>query len=40
VFTSGSPSSGFDIFLMNADGTGLRQLTDFPGWEFEPAWQP
>jgi hypothetical protein len=26
--------------MINADGTGLRQLTDFPGWQFEPAWQP
>jgi Tol biopolymer transport system component len=40
VFNSGSPRGGFDLYVINADGTNLRQLTDRPGAEFEPAWQP
>ena len=29
-----------EIFVMNADGTNLRQLTDSPGWDFWPDWFP
>jgi pimeloyl-ACP methyl ester carboxylesterase len=31
-----------DIFVMNADGTGVEPLTDTPGdiWESDPDWQP
>jgi dipeptidyl aminopeptidase/acylaminoacyl peptidase len=28
------------IFLVNADGTGLQQLTSGPEWNAEPIWQP
>lgn len=28
------------LFLMNADGTGITQLTNVPGADFEPAWSP
>lgn len=28
------------LFLINADGTGLQQLTNIPGADFEPAWSP
>jgi Tol biopolymer transport system component len=37
------PSQGggnADIYVMNADGTGLKQLTDDPGFEERPAWSP
>jgi Tol biopolymer transport system component len=30
----------YDIFVMNADGTGLRQLTDDPGQDGFPSWSP
>jgi TolB protein len=30
----------YDIFLMNADGTGLKRLTDAPGADGWPAWSP
>jgi len=29
-----------DIYLINADGSGLRRLTSNPGEEFDPAWSP
>lgn len=44
VFTQGevidvdSPESA--LFLMNADGSDSRQLTDMPGQEYVPAWSP
>jgi serine/threonine protein kinase len=28
------------LYMMNADGTGLKQLTNTPGSDFEPAWSP
>ncbi len=28
------------LYLMNADGTGLKQLTNTPGSDFEPDWSP
>jgi TolB protein len=30
----------YDIFVMNADGSGLRQLTEAPGADGWPAWSP
>jgi YD repeat-containing protein len=29
-----------DIYVVNADGTGLRQLTKGPAAEFDPSWSP
>ena len=29
-----------DIYVVNADGTGLRQLTSGPAAEFDPSWSP
>ena len=29
-----------DICVVNADGTGLTQLTDEPAWEDHPSWSP
>jgi TolB protein len=30
----------YDIFVVNADGSGLRQLTDTPGEDGWPSWSP
>jgi Tol biopolymer transport system component len=32
--------AGYDIYVMNPDGTGLRQVTDIEGIELDPAWSP
>jgi hypothetical protein len=42
AFTSGSVAmdSDFDIYVINADGTGVRNLTASPNWDQEPAWSP
>jgi Tol biopolymer transport system component len=45
AFMSQEPGSAgndpnYDIFLMNADGSGLRQLTDAAGSDGFPAWSP
>jgi len=29
-----------NLCIINADGTGLRQLTDLPGLEWVPVWSP
>jgi Tol biopolymer transport system component len=29
-----------DVWTINADGTGLTQLTDSPAYEFDPSWSP
>src|ERR1041385_7062654 len=29
-----------DIYVMNADGTNVQQLTKNPGQEFDPMWSP
>ncbi len=38
----GSPpgSDGYDLYVMNADGSNLRQLTRAHGWNATPAWSP
>ncbi len=33
-------SGGSHIFVMNADGSGVTQLTESPGYDFAPAWSP
>jgi hypothetical protein len=36
-----SIGSGWQIYIINADGTGMRQLTYEPDWyPIEPAWSP
>ena len=35
-----SPGKSFHIFKVNADGTGLVQLTDGPWNDFDPCWMP
>ena len=32
--------SSFHVFVVNADGSGLRQLTFDGGWQIEPTWSP
>jgi hypothetical protein len=40
AFTSGANNTGYNIFTVNADGTGLAQLTKGSHqWQF-PAWSP
>jgi Tol biopolymer transport system component len=29
-----------DIYVMNADGSGITRLTDSPASEMHPAWSP
>jgi Tol biopolymer transport system component len=31
---------GWDIAIINADGSGFHQLTDVPTWENHPVWSP
>ncbi len=39
LFTS-DRTHNWDIFLIQADGSGLTRLTDFPGVDADPAWSP
>lgn len=34
------PEVELDLFVMNVDGSGERQLTETPGWEMSPSWDP
>jgi Tol biopolymer transport system component len=36
----GSPHLTCDVYVINADGTGRRQLTSSPGDDWQPSWQP
>ena len=41
VFARGDSGNGADLYIVHANGTGLRQLTNTPGRvELEPAWSP
>ncbi len=33
-------TSNYEIYEMNRDGTGVRRLTDFPGWDTYPSISP
>ena len=35
-----NPEGDFEIFTMNRDGTGLRQLTENAASDFDPEWSP
>ncbi|HEX2220441.1 MAG TPA: LpqB family beta-propeller domain-containing protein, partial [Gemmatimonadales bacterium] len=37
---SSNREGSYDLYLMDADGTGLRRLTTEPGTEGEPVWTP
>jgi Tol biopolymer transport system component len=34
------PEVELDLFVMNVDGSGELQLTETPGWELSPSWDP
>ena len=34
------PNPNYDVFVVNRDGTGVRQLTDWPGEDGWPTWSP
>jgi Tol biopolymer transport system component len=40
LFVNETPFSGVDIFVVNADGSGLRNLTNSPGRDDYPVWSP
>ena len=37
---SAGPHGHQDVYVMNADGTGPRQLTNDPAADFDPTWSP
>ena len=37
---AGQGEQGFDLYVMNADGSDVERITDLPGDEFAPAWSP
>jgi Tol biopolymer transport system component len=37
---SSTETGNADIFVVNADGTGHRNLTNDPGWDWMPDWSP
>jgi uncharacterized protein YjdB len=40
AFSSERAGTGYDLFMMDADGRNLQRLTTDPGTEGEPAWSP
>lgn len=40
LFSSEVVSGDSDLYLANADGTGLQKITDLPGHEHGPSWSP
>lgn len=40
AFRSANPGGDYQIFVMNADGTGRKQLTTSPTAKQEPTWSP
>jgi Tol biopolymer transport system component len=39
VFSGGSPGAE-DLYVVNADGTGMRRVTKDPEAQFDPSWSP
>jgi serine/threonine-protein kinase len=37
---AGETDAGYDLYVIQPDGTGLRQVTDMAGQELDPAWSP
>lgn len=37
---SGGPHPDLEVYVVNADGSGLRQITEAPAAEFDPTWAP
>jgi serine/threonine protein kinase/DNA-binding SARP family transcriptional activator len=40
IVFAGAGQYGYDLYVMNADGTDLQQITREPGDEIAPAWSP
>src|SRR5687767_14324501 len=40
AFSGQNPNGTWDIFVVNADGTGLRNLTRSAATDMRPAWNP
>ena len=40
VFTSYRDVGEYDLYTMDADGSDVAQLTNLPGGEYTPDWQP
>ena len=42
IFSSDFEKENSDVYLMNADGTNVRKITDAPGWDAAPpnGWSP
>ena len=40
VYASGPDTNNLNIFVMDADGSNARQLTNLPGFNAYPAWSP
>lgn len=40
VFSSNTEEDNSDLYLVDADGSNLRQLTNLPGDEHAPSWSP
>ena len=39
VFVS-DRSGNYQIYTMNPDGSGLTNVSNYDGWDFQPAWSP
>jgi hypothetical protein len=37
---AGSSDPNYDVFVVNRNGSGLRQLTSWPGEDGTPVWSP
>jgi len=40
AFVSQSPFGDSDVFVVNVDGSELRNLSNYPGGDFDPVWSP
>jgi DNA-binding SARP family transcriptional activator/Tol biopolymer transport system component/tRNA A-37 threonylcarbamoyl transferase component Bud32 len=40
IVFAGGAAEGYDLYVIDADGTGLTQLTEANGDEVDPAWSP
>jgi DNA-binding SARP family transcriptional activator/tRNA A-37 threonylcarbamoyl transferase component Bud32 len=40
IVFAGASTEGYDLYVMNADGTDVERITDAPGDEVAPAWSP
>jgi serine/threonine protein kinase/WD40 repeat protein len=40
IVFAGASTEGYDLYVMNADGTNVERITDTPGDEITPAWSP